>query len=148
MQYDYDLIVIGAGSGGVRSARIAASYGKKVAIFESSEVGGTCVIRGCVPKKLLVYASNFVKTFKSAKAFGWDVNQPQFHWDRLISNKNAEIERLNKIYLNLLKNSGVELIPHHASFVNKNTVVANGISYSAERILIATVRLFSRNYRN
>ena len=138
MQYDYDLIVIGAGSGGVRSARIAASYGKKVAIFESSEVGGTCVIRGCVPKKLLVYASNFVKTFKSAKAFGWDVNQPQFHWDRLISNKNAEIERLNKIYLNLLKNSGVELIPHHASFVNKNTVVANGISYSAERILIAT----------
>jgi len=138
MPYDYDLIVIGAGSGGVRSARIAASYGKKVAIFESSEVGGTCVIRGCVPKKLLVYASGFVKTFKAATAFGWDIPPPSFSWERLIENKDAEIQRLNKIYLNLLSNSRVELIEHHASFIDKNTVIANGKEYTAERILVAT----------
>ena len=138
MNYDYDLIVIGAGSGGVRSARIAASYGKKVAIFESSEVGGTCVIRGCVPKKLLVYASNFVKTIKSASAFGWDMPNTTFNWQQLIKNKDAEINRLNAIYLNLLKNSGVELIQHHAGFLDKNTVVANNTEYTAKRILIAT----------
>ncbi|HFC29577.1 MAG TPA: glutathione-disulfide reductase, partial [Oceanospirillales bacterium] len=144
MAYDYDLIVIGAGSGGVRSARIAASYGKKVALFEAAEVGGTCVIRGCVPKKLLVYASNFVKTFKSAQAFGWNVDGvdniglQQFSWEKLIANKDAEIKRLNKIYLNLLSNSGVQLIESHARFVDEYTVVANGKKYSAQRILIAT----------
>ncbi len=138
MGFDYDLIVIGAGSGGVRSARIAAGYGKKVIIFESSEVGGTCVIRGCVPKKLLVYASSFVKTFKAASAFGWELPAPQFSWEKLIANKDAEIQRLNKIYLSLLSNSGVELIEHHASFVDKNTVMANGKKYTAERVLIAT----------
>ena len=138
MELDFDLIVIGAGSGGVRSARIAASYGKKVAIFEASEVGGTCVIRGCVPKKLLVYASSFVKTFKSASAFGWDVGQPQFSWQKLIANKDDEINRLNKIYHSLLNNSGVKLIPYHARFVDKNTISANGKEYTADKILIAT----------
>jgi glutathione reductase (NADPH) len=138
MECDFDLLVIGAGSGGVRSARIAASYGKKVAIFEDSEVGGTCVIRGCVPKKLLVYASSFVKTFKAASAFGWDVGQPQFNWQKLIANKDEEINRLNKIYHSLLDNSGVKLIPYHARFVDKNTVIANGKEYTAEKILIAT----------
>ncbi|MCF6287845.1 MAG: glutathione-disulfide reductase [Proteobacteria bacterium] len=138
MSFDFDLIVIGAGSGGVRAARIAANYGKKVAIFESSEVGGTCVIRGCVPKKLLVYAAGFVKTFKAATAFGWDIQDATFNWQRLIANKDAEIERLNKIYLNLLSNSQVELIQHHASFIDKNTVIAAGKHYTAERILIAT----------
>lgn len=138
MSFDFDLIVIGAGSGGVRSARIAASYGKKVAIFESAEVGGTCVIRGCVPKKLLVYASSFVKTFKSAAAFGWNMGQPQFNWQQLIANKNAEINRLNKIYLNLLSNSGVTLIEHHARFIDEHTVQAAGKNYTAQRILIAT----------
>ena len=138
MKYDYDLIVIGAGSGGVRSARIAASYGKKVAIFEGDKVGGTCVIRGCVPKKLLVYAASFIKTFKSAAAFGWDVGAPQFNWQKLIANKDQEIDRLNKIYLSLLKNSGVDLISNHASFVDKNTVVAGGKNYSAKHVLIAT----------
>ncbi len=138
MDYDFDLIVIGAGSGGVRSARIAASYGKKVAIFEAAEVGGTCVIRGCVPKKLLVYASSFVKTFKAASAFGWDVGHPQFNWQRLIANKDEEINRLNKIYLSLLNNSGVELIPYRARFVNKNTVIANAKEYTAAKVLIAT----------
>jgi glutathione reductase (NADPH) len=138
MSFDYDLIVIGAGSGGVRSARIAASYGKKVAIFESSEVGGTCVIRGCVPKKLLVYASGFIKTFKTAAAFGWDIGEPDFNWQKLIANKDAEINRLNKIYLSLLDNSGVELIPQHASFVDRHTVIAGNQEYTAQRILIAT----------
>jgi len=138
MIYDYDLIVIGAGSGGVRSARIAAGYGKKVAIFESSEVGGTCVIRGCVPKKLLVYASSFVKAFKSASAFGWDLPEPKFNWEKLIANKDAEINRLNKIYLELLSQSNVELIEYHASIVDENTVISNDIKYKAKRILIAT----------
>ncbi len=138
MKFDYDLIVIGAGSGGVRSARIAAAYGKKVAIFEDDKVGGTCVIRGCVPKKLLVYAASFVKTFKSASAFGWDVKSPEFNWQKLIANKDNEIERLNKIYLNLLSNSKVELIPHRAGFIDSNTVTADGKRYSAKRILIAT----------
>ncbi len=138
MNFDYDLIVIGAGSGGVRSARIASGYGKKVVIFESSEVGGTCVIRGCVPKKLLVYASSFVKTFKAASAFGWNLPTPEFSWEKLIANKDDEINRLNKIYLSLLSNSGVELVEHHASFIDKNTVVANGKEYTAKRILIAT----------
>ena len=138
MKYNYDLIVIGAGSGGVRSARIAAGYGKKVAIFESSEVGGTCVIRGCVPKKLLVYASSFVKMFKTAPAFGWDIPQPTFSWEKLIANKDAEINRLNKIYLTMLDNVGVELIMHHASFIDSNTVIAGGNKYTAKRILIAT----------
>jgi glutathione reductase (NADPH) len=138
MSYEYDLIVIGAGSGGVRSARIAAGYGKKVVIFESSEVGGTCVIRGCVPKKLLVYASSYVKTFKSAAAFGWDIPKATFNWQKLLVNKDAEISRLNKIYLTLLSNSNVELVSHHASFVNENTVRSNGKTYTAKRILIAT----------
>ena len=123
---DYDLIVIGAGSGGVRSARIAAGYGKKVALFESDKVGGTCVIRGCVPKKLLVYASSFTKSFKAAKAFGWEIPEPKFSWQKLIENKDAEINRLNQIYLNLLERSKVELIPNHASLVDQNTVLANG----------------------
>ncbi len=138
MGFDFDLIVIGAGSGGVRSARIAAGYGKKVAIFEGSDVGGTCVIRGCVPKKLLVYAAGFVKTFKSAQAFGWDIDDASFNWQNLIANKDAEINRLNKIYLSLLSNSGVELIQHHATIVDNHTVVAANKNYSAKRILIAT----------
>ena len=138
MDYEYDLIVIGAGSGGVRSARIAAEYGKKVVIFESSEVGGTCVIRGCVPKKLLVYASSYLKSFKAASAFGWELPKATFNWKKLISNKDDEIKRLNKIYLNLLDNSGVELVEHHASFIDENTVISNGKKYRAKRVLIAT----------
>lgn len=138
MPFDYDLIVIGAGSGGVRSARIAASYGKKVAIFEAAEVGGTCVIRGCVPKKLLVYASSFIKTFKSAAAFGWDMGEPTFNWQQLIVNKDAEINRLNKIYLSLLSNSGVKLVEQHASFIDEHTIKAGSETYTAQRILIAT----------
>ena len=135
--YDYDLLVIGAGSGGVRAARIAAGYGKKVAICESDKVGGTCVIRGCVPKKLFVYASHYKKLFKAAEAFGWDVSS-QFNWSRLMENKNNEINRLNKIYLSLLSNAGVELIMGHGSFVDQHTVDIGGKHYTAEHILIAT----------
>ncbi|MGJ8662498.1 MAG: glutathione-disulfide reductase [Marinicella sp.] len=137
MKYDYDLLVIGAGSGGVRAARIAAGYGKQVAICESDKVGGTCVIRGCVPKKLFVYASQYNKLFKAAKTFGWDI-QSQFDWPTLLNNKNAEIDRLNGIYLNLLANAGVELIKGHGSFVDEHTVKIGGQHYTAENILIAT----------
>ncbi|TDR23623.1 glutathione-disulfide reductase [Marinicella litoralis] len=137
MKYDFDLLVIGAGSGGVRAARIAAGYGKKVAICESDKVGGTCVIRGCVPKKLFVYASQYNKMFKAAKAFGWDI-QSQFNWSTLLNNKNDEINRLNGIYLKLLSNAGVELIKGHGSFVNAHTVDISGHQYTADKILIAT----------
>ncbi len=137
MTYDYDLLVIGAGSGGVRAARIAAGYGKKVAICESDKVGGTCVIRGCVPKKLFVYASQYNKMFKAAKAFGWDI-QSQFNWSTLLNNKNDEINRLNGIYLKLLSNAGVTLIKGHGSFVNQHTVDISGQQFTAENILIAT----------
>ncbi len=137
MKYDFDLLVIGAGSGGVRAARIAAGYGKKVAICESDKVGGTCVIRGCVPKKLFVYASQYNKTLKAAKTFGWDI-QSQFNWPTLLNNKDKEINRLNGIYLNLLSNAGVELIKGHGSFVSQHLVDIGGKQYSAEKILIAT----------
>jgi len=137
MKYDFDLLVIGAGSGGVRAARIAAGYGKKVAICESDKVGGTCVIRGCVPKKLFVYASQYNKMFKAAKTFGWDI-QSQFNWSTLLNNKNHEINRLNDIYLNLLSNANVKLITGHGSFVSEHVVEIAGQQYSAENILIAT----------
>jgi glutathione reductase (NADPH) len=137
MKYDYDLLVIGAGSGGVRAARIAAEYGKKVAICESDQVGGTCVIRGCVPKKLFVYASQYRKMFKAAKSFGWEISS-QFNWPTLLQNKNDEINRLNQIYLNLLANAGVELINGFGSFVDTHTVKINGNPHTAEKILIAT----------
>ena len=98
---NYDLIVIGAGSGGVRAARIAANYGAKVAIVESVRVGGTCVLRGCVPKKLLVYGSHFASEIEDSKGFGWDISSFKHDWSKLINNKNNELDRLNKIYLNL-----------------------------------------------
>jgi len=137
MKYDYDLLVIGAGSGGVRAARIAANKGKKVAICEADKVGGTCVIRGCVPKKLFVYASQYNKMFKAAKAFGWDI-QSQFNWSTLLANKNQEIDRLNQIYLNLLSNAGVDLLMGYGSFTDSHTVKVANKSYTAQYILIAT----------
>ena len=95
--YDYDLFVIGAGSGGVRASRIAASHGAKVAVAEEYRVGGTCVIRGCVPKKLFVYASRFAEEFEDAEGFGWTVGETSFSWEKLIANKDKEIDRLNGI---------------------------------------------------
>lgn len=137
MSYDYDLLVIGAGSGGVRAARIAAGYGQRVAICESDKVGGTCVIRGCVPKKLLVYASQYQKMFKAAKSFGWNI-QSEFDWPTLLSNKDDEINRLNHIYLKLLSDAGVQLLRGHGQFVDSHTIAVADKTYTAEHILIAT----------
>ena len=102
--YDYDLFVIGAGSGGVRASRIASSLGAKVAIAEEYRFGGTCVIRGCVPKKLMVFASHFSENFKDAEGFGWVVGESRFSWPKLIKNKDREIDRLESIYKQILGN--------------------------------------------
>jgi len=138
-QYDYDLFVIGAGSGGVRAARIAAGYGAKVGVAEEYRVGGTCVIRGCVPKKLFVYASHFSDEFKHAKGFGWDVGETHFDWPTLIANKDTEISRLNKIYIKNLDAAGVEIILSRAEFEDAHTVrlISENRTVTAERILVA-----------
>lgn len=137
--YDYDLFVIGAGSGGVRAARIAAGYGARVAVAEEYRVGGTCVIRGCVPKKLFVYASKYKSDFKDAAGFGWTVNQPSFDWATLLGNKDTEIARLNGIYIRNLENSGVEIVNSRAVIEGPNAVrlVNENRTVTAERILIA-----------
>lgn len=138
MAFDYDLFIIGAGSGGVRAARIAAGHGAKVAIAEESRVGGTCVIRGCVPKKLLVYAAHFHEDFEDAAGYGWSVEPPRFDWATLIANKDTEIDRLNAAYKRTLANAKVELIEARAELVDKNTVSVGGRTISAEIILVAT----------
>ncbi len=137
MSYQYDLFVIGAGSGGVRASRVAASKGYKVAVAEGSALGGTCVNIGCVPKKLFVYGSEFGHGFDEAAGFGWSHQGVEFNWSVLRDNKTKEIERLNGIYGNLLSNAGVELISGYASFVDAHTVMVDGKTYTAERILIA-----------
>ncbi len=137
--FDYDLFVIGAGSGGVRAARMAASMGKKVAVAEERYLGGTCVNVGCVPKKLFVYASQFPELFHASAGFGWTLpQQPILDWATLRDNKTAEIERLNGIYNNLIDNSGAELFDGRATIVGPHEVTVNGQTYSAETILVAT----------
>ncbi|MEO3429168.1 glutathione-disulfide reductase [Pelagibius sp. CAU 1746] len=136
--HDYDLFVIGGGSGGVRGARMAAATGAKVAIAESYRYGGTCVIRGCVPKKLLSYASHFHEDFEDAAGFGWSVPEPSFDWTRLIANKDQEIDRLEGIYEKLLKTAGVEFFHGHARLLDAHTVEVGDKSFTAETILIAT----------
>jgi len=139
-QYDYDLFVIGAGSGGVRAARMAKQHGAgKVAIAEEYRFGGTCVIRGCVPKKLLVYASEFAKTFKLAEGYGWTVGETSFSWEKLIAAKDNEIDRLSGIYERNLNNSGVETIEDRAVFEDAHTIrlVKSGRTVTADKILIA-----------
>ena len=138
MSYDFDLFVIGAGSGGVRAARFAAGFGAKVAVAESRYLGGTCVNVGCVPKKLLVYGAHFSDDFEQAESFGWTAGKANFDWPLLIANKNREIDRLNGIYRELLINSGVTLLEGHARLADANHVDINGQRFSAERILIAT----------
>jgi len=135
---DYDLFVIGAGSGGVRAARIAAGFGARVAVAEDLYLGGTCVNVGCVPKKLYVYASEFSHAFEDARGFGWDSEIPAFDWATLRDNKKAEISRLNGIYRNLLDGVDVETIDGRAHIVDAHTVEVNGQTHSAEKILIAT----------
>ncbi|WP_312247218.1 glutathione-disulfide reductase [Stutzerimonas nitrititolerans] len=138
MAYDFDLFVIGAGSGGVRAARFAASYGARVAVAESRYLGGTCVNVGCVPKKLLVYGAHYAEDIDQAQGFGWTVDNKTFDWKTLIANKNREIERLNGIYKNLLVDSGVTLLQAHARLADAHTVEVAGKRYSAEHILVAT----------
>jgi glutathione reductase (NADPH) len=137
-QYDFDLFVIGAGSGGVRAARIAAGHGARVGICEESRVGGTCVIRGCVPKKLLVYASHFAEDFEDARGFGWETGPARFSWPDLIRAKDREIDRLNGVYLRILSDAGVELINGRGSFIDAHTVQVGERTVTAEHILIAT----------
>ncbi|WP_461520756.1 glutathione-disulfide reductase [Porticoccus sp.] len=136
--FDVDLFVIGAGSGGVRTARMCAQQGLRVMVAESQYLGGTCVNVGCVPKKLFVYASSFASEFHAAKGFGWQVGNPQFDWSTLRDNKNREIERLNGIYGNLLDNAGVELVKGWAKILGAHEVEVNGKTYSCGKILIAT----------
>jgi glutathione reductase (NADPH) len=137
-RYDFDLLTIGAGSGGVAGSRRAGSYGARVAICEESRVGGTCVLRGCVPKKLLVYGAQFSDAFADAAGFGWAVPPATFDWPALIAAKNKELDRLEQIYRTMLKNSRVELIEGHAVVTDPHTVEANGRTYTADKIMIAT----------
>lgn len=137
--YDYDLVVIGAGSGGVRTARMAAMKGARVAIIESRYLGGTCVNVGCVPKKLFVYASEFSQAFKDSAGFGYTVDKkPEFEWARLRDNKTNEIKRLNGVYDGLLSHAGVDIIQGHGQFIDDHTVAIDDRQISAAYILIAT----------
>ncbi len=137
MSYDYDLFVIGAGSGGVRASRIAAGFGAKVAVAEEYRVGGTCVIRGCVPKKLLVYASHFSEDFEAAEGFGWSVGETRFDWKKLIARKDAEIDRLNGLYIKTLESAGVEIIDGRATVVGPHEVNVGDRTVTAKTILVA-----------
>lgn len=138
-EFEYDLFVIGAGSGGVRAARIAASYGSRVAIAEEYRVGGTCVIRGCVPKKILVYASRFSDEFENAAGFGWSFSEPSFDWPSLIAAKDKEIARLEAAYGSTLAKFNVEVFAERATVSGPNEVVlASGRKITAKYILIAT----------
>ena len=136
---DFDLFVIGAGSGGVRAARIAAAHGARVAVAEEYKVGGTCVIRGCVPKKLLVYGAHFAEDLDDAAMFGWDVPEKRFEWAVLRDNVLAEVGRLEVAYGETLANHDVTVIPQRAELTGANSVrLADGTEHSAGKILIAT----------
>ncbi|MCZ6569015.1 MAG: glutathione-disulfide reductase [Deltaproteobacteria bacterium] len=137
-RYDYDLFTIGAGSGGVRASRVSAGLGARVAIAEERYLGGTCVNVGCIPKKLLVYASHYTEDFEDARAYGWTVGKSSFDWATLIRNKDREIARLNEVYRKLLDQSGVKRIEGRARIVDQNTVAIGDRTFSAKNILIAT----------
>jgi glutathione reductase (NADPH) len=137
--YDYDLFVIGAGSGGVRAARIAAMGGARVMVAEEDRVGGTCVIRGCVPKKFMVYASEFSKHFEIAEGYGWTVGEPTFDWPMFIASKDKEIARLSGAYVKNLHNAGAELVHGRARIIDAHTVEVVGVgTHTTDKILIAT----------
>lgn len=139
MSFDYDLFVIGGGSGGVRAARVAAATGVKVALAEEFRMGGTCVIRGCVPKKLMVFASGFSEAFEDARAYGWDVTDGPFDWLKFRTKLHAELDRLEGIYRKLLGNSGVEIFDARATLKDAHTVtLSTGQDVSAKHILVAT----------
>ncbi len=137
MSYDYDLFVIGGGSGGIASARRAAEYGAKVGVAESDRLGGTCVNRGCVPKKLMVYASRFPELFDDAVGYGWSAVQSSLDWKKMITDVNNEVRRLNGIYQRMLDNSKVDVLPARARFLDSHTLEVGDRKVTAEKILIA-----------
>ncbi len=137
-EFDFDLFVIGAGSGGVRCARMAAAAGAKVAIAEERYLGGTCVNVGCVPKKLFVYAAHYHEDFSDAAGFGWDPGDVQFQWSRLRDNKDREISRLNGVYRNLLEGRGVRIFEGRARLADPHSVEVLGQRFSARHVLVAT----------
>ena len=138
MTYDYDLFVIGAGSGGVRAARMSANLGAKVAIAEERYLGGTCVNVGCIPKKLFVYGSHFSEDFEESAAYGWHVGDTEFEWSTLLENKNREISRLNGIYRNLLESPGAEIFETHAELTDAHTVRVGDHQVTVDKVLVAT----------
>ena len=136
---DFDLFVIGGGSGGVRAARLAAAMGHRVGLAEASRMGGTCVIRGCIPKKLFVYASRFAEDFELAPSFGWTIGKTSFDWRTLVAHKNTEIARLEGLYVNAVQGAGVVVFHEHASLENAHTIrLSNSGELTADTILIAT----------
>ena len=136
-EYNYDLITIGAGSGGVRASRLAGGYGAKVAIVEELREGGTCVLRGCVPKKLLVYGSHVKEEVLDAEGYGWTVDGLKHNWEKMIDAKNTELDRLHDIYVNLLNSANVDRFHGRGTVVDQHTVSVDGQHITAERILIA-----------
>jgi glutathione reductase (NADPH) len=137
MTFDYDLFVIGAGSGGLAASKRAASYGAKVAIAENDLVGGTCVIRGCVPKKFMVYASHFPALFSDAAGYGWKGGNAELDWEHFITSIDKEVRRLSQLHISFLEKAGVELIPNRATLVDSHTVEVDGRKVTADKILIA-----------
>ncbi|MBD2253782.1 glutathione-disulfide reductase [Nostoc parmelioides] len=137
MTFDYDLFVIGAGSGGLAASKRAASYGAKVAIAENDLVGGTCVIRGCVPKKLMVYGSHFPALFEDAAGYGWQVGKAELNWEHFITSIDKEVRRLSQLHISFLEKAGVELISGRATLVDTHTVEVGDRKYTADKILIA-----------
>lgn len=137
MTYDYDLFVIGGGSGGIAAGRRAAQYGTKVAVAEFDRLGGTCVNRGCIPKKLMVYASHFPSLFEDAQGFGWSGVESSLDWKKMITAVDNELTRLNGVYQNMLDNTKVELIRGYAKFLDPHTLEVDGKKVTAEKILIA-----------
>lgn len=138
-EFDYDLFTIGAGSGGVRASRVASAYGAKVAVAEEHRVGGTCVIRGCVPKKMLVYGAHFAEDLEDAKQFGWDIGECSFDWRRLHDTVFADVDRLNGIYTQTLENAGVEIFHERATLTGPHDIkLDSGKTVTARHVLIAT----------
>ncbi len=139
-QYDYDYFVIGGGSGGVRSSRIASQHGARVALAEAKKLGGTCVNVGCVPKKLFCYASHFRELFHDSYAYGWpkiDMKLDDHNWKKFIENKNAEIQRLNNAYEKTQKDNNVQIFKGHAKLKDQHTVIVNDKEYTSKYILLA-----------